>query len=152
MATVGTVSVAGFYPTATHADEWRWDGTDGFVDGVRGLRVGSDGVPVQVAPARPWRQSPAIPRHGRLSAALATAFAGLAMTMLVARGLLSRGLARKGRRLGETSSAVLATLVAVAATIVLFQAAAARRLPALLGVLPSASLLAMAVRRTMARA
>src|SRR5215469_9631418 len=72
MATVGAVSVAGFYPTATHADEWRWDGADGFVDAARGLRVGADGVPVQVAPARSWSQSPAIPRHGRLSAALAT--------------------------------------------------------------------------------
>jgi hypothetical protein len=152
MATVGSVSVAGFYPTATHADEWRWDGTDGFADAARGLHVGADGVPVQVAPARPWRQSPAIPRHGRLSAALATAFAGLAMTLLVAHALLPRRLPPKGRRLGERSSAVLATLLAVAATVVLFQAAAAKRLPALIGVAPSAALLAVAVLRTTARA
>jgi hypothetical protein len=151
MATVGAVSVAGFYPTATHADEWRWDGAGGFVDVARGLRVGPDGAPAQIGPAHPWRQAPAIPRRGRLSAALATAVAGLAMTLLVADALGSRPVVRRPRRFGDRSSAVLAAFLAVGATIVLFQAAAARRAPPLLGVLPSCALLAMAVRRTMVR-
>src|ERR1700723_416531 len=47
---VRAVDVAGFFPTATHASAWRWEGGT-FVDAARGLRVAADGMPERIAGA-----------------------------------------------------------------------------------------------------
>jgi hypothetical protein len=130
------VDVAGFFPTATHASAWAWGGA-GFVDALHGLRVGADGAPVRIAPDA-GRVSAGIPLHGRAAAATLTALAGVALPLLLAHGLLER------RRVLPS---VAAAVAAVAASVLLFQAAAAGHLPALVGTLPALALLAFAVRR-----
>jgi len=125
------VDVAGFYPTATHASvgsAWRWEGGT-FVDAVRGLRVAADGLPV----------------HARAAAALTTALAGLALPMLLAHALLSRP---PETRFDRRDGWIVATAIAsVAASVVLFQSAAAHQLPAFSAAAPALVLLALAVQR-----
>ena len=137
------VDVAGFYPTATHASAWRWDGS-GFVDGVHGLRVGADGAP-RVAPVEGGLSMTTLPSHARAAAAVTTAIAGLALPLLLAHALLSGA---PERRLNRRDLLVAAAAVAsIAASVVLFQAAAARQLPALTAALPALALLALAAQR-----
>ncbi len=148
MATVHAVSVDGFFPAVTHHDAWRWDGRDGFVDAGRGLRVGGDAAPVATGAEASGPFAQGLPVHARIAASLATALAGAAMTMLVGHALVTRR--RRPRApwtLGPAGRDVVAASVAVAATVILFQAAAARRLPALAGTVPAAALLALATRR-----
>jgi hypothetical protein len=83
---------------------------------------------------------------------IATALAGLALPLLVGHVLLVRSVqpsrddhARRGAYVGLL--AILAAGVALTASAVLFQAAAARNLSPLLGAAPSALLLAFALRR-----
>jgi hypothetical protein len=147
----GTISLAGFYPTATHASAWRWE--DGaFVDHVHGLRVAADAAPTRL-PVTDLQTAPPstsmIPAHGRAAAAAVTALTGLALAMLLAQALLaSPGSAPAPARWGLPLGAPLgATGVAVASTIVLFQAAAARLVPSLVAVVPAIALLAFAVQR-----
>jgi hypothetical protein len=137
------VDVAGFYPTATHASSWRWDGS-AFVDAVRGLRVAADGMPVRV-PIAQGAAIAALPVHARAAAALTTALAGLALPMLLAHALLSRPPdTRFDRRDGWIAVAAIAS---VAASVVLFQSAAAHQLPALSAAAPALVLLALAIQR-----
>jgi hypothetical protein len=134
------VDVAGFFPTATHASAWTWSGS-AFVDAVHGLRVGSDGAPVRVM-SDVGRVLGGTPLHGRATAAVVTALAGLALPLLLAHALLERS---------RVLPAVLAAGATVAASVLLFQAAAVGHLPAAVGALPSVALLAFAVRRYRAR-
>jgi hypothetical protein len=139
------IDVAGFYPTAARVSAWRWDGTQ-FIDAARGLRVAADGAIDRALDASSVSVAAnAIPSHGRAAAALTTAIAGLALPLLVAHALLGRPPGARPRR--EDALAALASGGAVASSVVLFQAAAARLAPAMLAVLPPALLLAMAVRR-----
>lgn len=145
IGSLARVDVAGFYPTASRVSVWSWDGAQ-FVDAARGLRVAADGAIVRAAAASPGgAPASSIPAHGRAAAALTTAIAGLALPMLVAHALLGRAPGARVRR--EDAMAVFASGVAVASSVVLFQAAAARLVPAMLAVIPAALLLAMAVRR-----
>jgi hypothetical protein len=130
------VDVEGFFPSATHASAWTWDGS-AFVDRIQGLRVGADGAPERAA-VEPAAVLAGIPPFGRASAAVATALAGLALPLLVARAALVRA---------RALPVALAAGAALAASVVVFQAAAARLVPAWLGVLPGLVLLAEAVRR-----
>jgi hypothetical protein len=137
------IDVTGFYPTATHASAWRWDGA-AFVDAVRGLRVAADGLPVRV-PVAQGAAVAALPAHARVAAALTTALAGLALPMLLAHALLSRPPdTRFDRRDGWLAATAIGS---VAASVVLFQSAAAHQLPALSAAIPALALLAVAVQR-----
>jgi len=140
------VDVAGFYPTATHASvgsAWRWEGGT-FVDAVRGLRVAADGMPVRV-PIEQGAAIAALPVHARAAAALTTALAGLALPMLLAHALLSRP---PETRFDRRDGWIVATAIAsVAASVVLFQSAAAHQLPAFSAAAPALVLLALAVQR-----
>jgi hypothetical protein len=137
------VNVAGFYPTATHPSAWRWDGS-GFVDPVRGLRVAADGAPRQV-PVEAGALAASLPAHARAAAAITTALAGLALPLLLAHTLLS---GTPDRRFDRRDALVAAAAVAaMAASIVLFQAAATRQLPAIVAAVPALALLALAFQR-----
>jgi hypothetical protein len=144
------VDVTAFYPRAHRANAWVWhDGA--FVDRTQGLQVGADGVPVRQAREMGAALAP-IPSHGRAAAAFATAIAGLALPLLLAHALIARTIesapgARAGRRTRDEATALLASGGTIAASIVLFQAAASQRVPALLGTLPPVALLAFAARR-----
>ncbi len=140
------VGAKGFFPTAPRADEWRWDGS-AFVDRARGVFVGPDGAPDVVTSPAPDGAGAhvSMPPHARGAAALALVMAGLAMPLLVAHTMLTRPAARRVGR--DDGKAVLAAGASVAASIFLFQAAAAREGPALLGALPPAMLLVFALQR-----
>jgi len=139
------VDPSGFFPTAAHPASWRWDGSV-FVDRARGAFVAADGAPRTLAAGALEPEGlPPLPPHGRGAAALATAFAGLAMPLLLAHTMLSRPVERRFGR--ADAEALLGAGAAVAASIVAFQAAAARLVPALLGALPPLLLLGFAWRR-----
>ena len=137
------IDVTGFYPTATHAPSWRWDGT-AFVEAVRGLRVAADGVPRPV-PVEAGVGAASLPAHARAAAAMTTALAGLALPLLLAHVLLSRA---PDRRFDRRDAWVAAwALASLAASVVLFQSAAAHQLPALSAVVPALALLGVAFQR-----
>jgi hypothetical protein len=144
------VDVTSFFPRAARASAWAWDG-DTFVDRAQGLRVLANGTPVSIA-SEAGAAALSIPSFGRAAAAIATAVAGLALPLIVAHGLLARveGADRTAgdrRRARANAIALLAAVGCVAASLVLFQAAAARQLPALLGAAPPIALLAFALER-----
>lgn len=143
------VSVTGFYPTARLSSPWQWDGT-AFVDPVARLRVTEDGTPVFLPTAQSHSEQSPIPRE-RMAAALATAMTGIATALLLAQALLATDATRSvSRRPGSrrtAASALVATGISAAAALILFQAAAVRRVPALLGDVPPLMLLLMAIRR-----
>jgi hypothetical protein len=130
------VDVAGFFPTATHASAWTWNGA-AFVDPLHGLRVAVDGAPVRIA-FDAGKVFGGIPLDGRAAAAAVTALAGLALPLLLGHALVERS---------RVLPAVLAAGAAVAASVLAFQAAATGHLPAVVGTLPALALLAFAVRR-----
>ena len=144
------IDVSAFFPRATRQSAWVWQ-EGAFVDAARGLQVGADGAPVRRKP-EPTAVEPTAPSHGRAAAALATAMAGLAMPLVVAHALLSRSSDRASkageRKLARGDAlALVASGTAVAGSVVLFQAAAAHRTPAMLAAVPPAALLAFAVGR-----
>jgi hypothetical protein len=150
------VSIAGFYPTAPHSTAWRWEGT-AFVDPVRRLRVDSDGTPIRFSAPEPPSPRSRIPQD-RAAAALATAMTGIAMAMLLGTGLLTASPRQaRGERPGDRwlrhgfAFAIAAMGISAAVELVLFQAAAARKVPALLGDFPPLALLVVAARQVWTR-
>jgi hypothetical protein len=149
MGEAASVDVSGFYPSATQSTAWRWhDGA--FEDREQGLGVSRDGSPIRIAPAMLPPPRSKVPPNGRVAAALATAVSALAMAALTARAIVGQGVERcrgPGRRSpsanGHRADAVASGLAA-AATVALFQAAAAHRTGAFVGVLPSLALLGLA--------
>jgi hypothetical protein len=133
VGTVRSVEVAGFFPTAAHANAWQWkDG--GFVNASKGLRVAVDGAPTRLeGPREPSAGAMSIPSYGRAAAATTTALSGAALAMLVAQALLGFG---DGALRRSRWSMAAAALTAIAANVVLFQAAALRLVPAMTGALP----------------
>jgi hypothetical protein len=148
LGAVRMVDVRGFYPTAAKASAWTWEGV-AFVDRIHGVRVDPDGAPSRMLPGTA-QPSLAIPPGGRAAAALGMASAGLALPLLLAEGLLARH-ARAARRSGRffrpPPSGATAAFVATAFSLILFQAAAVHRAPALLAAVPPALLLVFAVHR-----
>jgi hypothetical protein len=147
------IDVGGFYPMATHGADYRFEG-GAFVDDARGLRIEPDGALSRVAhdlSRGAGRTAASIPSHGRAAAALATALAGLALALLAAHVMQPFPMSRtRGQGHAREPSVVRAIAVAAAsalATVVLFQAAAARHVPAFAAVLPSVMLLAITVWR-----
>jgi len=148
------VDVAGFYPSALHASAWHWqDGS--FANHAQGLVVDADGTPTRVGPRIEARPLAGIPRGGRAAASMATALAGVALPMLLAQLLLARHAgptAAERLGAGRTASmarwqAVVASAAAIVGSMMLFQAAAARLVPALTAALPPAALLVFALGR-----
>ncbi len=154
LGTIRSINVEGFYPSALHPSAWHWrDGT--FVNHALGLAVGADGTPERIGPPTAARPVLGIPQGGRAAASIAMALAGVALPMLLAQLLLVRhpGPA-DGERLGGglvASSArwppAAAAAAAIALSVMLFQAAAARLVPAMSAALPPAALLAFALGR-----
>jgi hypothetical protein len=149
IAALHSVDVRGFYPTAARATAWQWEG-DAFVDHARGIRVDPEGAPER-QPREPAAGLASIPSGGRAAAALASAAAGLALPMLLAEAMLARRPSRRRAprrdRMGTPVLTVALAVTAVAASIILFQASAAHRAPALMGAVPPLALLAFAARR-----
>jgi hypothetical protein len=154
LGAIRTVDVAGFYPSALHPSAWHWqDGA--FANPTQGLVVDADGTPARIAPPAEARPLAGIPRGGRAAASMATALAGVALPMLLAQLLLARhagptAAERLGQGRGGSSArwqAAAASAAAIVGSVMLFQAAAARLVPALSAVLPPAALLAFAVGR-----
>jgi len=155
------VDATAFFPRAAHASTWVWQGGS-FVDLTQGLLVDAGGAPVPLA-AKAWTAASILPNHGRAAAAVAVAVAGVALPLLLAHPLLggvnasaSQGgepdaPAPRGRGLRHGRSGELPALLAsggvLAASTVLFQAAAGGRVPALLGAAPPVLLLAFALER-----
>jgi hypothetical protein len=136
IASVSSVGVEGFFPSVPRAQAFFLQ-DDALVDAKGELRVRVDGVPERVESPRPPQVEPGvtIPEHGRLAAALATLFAGMALPLLVARlrpGAIARGVVGVGG--------------AIAAALVLFQAAAGHRVHVAWAVAPPLLLLAAALR------
>lgn len=136
LGAVPPIDVAGFFPTAAHPGAWTWSGA-AFVDQALGLRVGADGAPERIAVAS-GIPLVGIPAHGRAAAAAVTALSGTALPLLLARSFLSRT---------PALPVAIAAGGGIAAGVVAFQAAAAQRLPAWVGVVPALALLAYAIRR-----
>jgi len=148
-----------FYPALRRGAAWRFDAEhSAFVDTVQGLVVQSDGTLDVQSSAE--EGAPSLPRGGRAAAAVATASAGIAFALIAAR-LSSKKPARpvSGGGVGGsvvappivTRSSRLATTLAVGtmvvSSIVLFQAAAASLVPAVIAPLPAIVLLAWAAWR-----
>jgi hypothetical protein len=152
LGTLRTVDVAGFYPSAQHPSAWHWE--DGaFVNPAQGLVVDAEGTPARVAPPSEARPLIGIPPLGRAAASIATGLAGIALPMLLAQLLLARHasvtVGERSRSLpaGARWPAAAAAAAAIVGSVMLFQAAAARLVPALSAALPPAALLAFAVGR-----
>jgi hypothetical protein len=127
IALASRVDVGGFFPVARTPDVFVAQTSGGFMDRTSGYVILPDGT--LVAPssvARPTSPSPVVPTKGRAAAGLATGLAGLALPLLVAKAARSSWLKR----------ATVALLASVA-SVVLFQAAAARLVGALAAVIPS---------------
>jgi hypothetical protein len=133
----GRVDVRGFFPVARAPDAFVAEPGGAFLDAATGYLIEPDGALVAPPSMRSAPSPlPPVPPRGRVAAGLATGLAGLALALLVARG--ARGSWRE--------RAVL-TFLAAAASIYLFQAAAARLVGTLVAVVPSLLLLVRAGAR-----
>jgi hypothetical protein len=164
MAASGAVDVRGFYPTARHATEYRFEpstpqasehGNGGFVDSSDGWRIEADGT---LTPPKEGSQSGApanegVPAHGRAAAASVTALAGIALPLVASAAVLAPNDARRrrGLRLGRRTRAALLVAASLAASVVLFHAAAVARAPAFAATIPPA-LLVLAAAAGLVRA
>jgi hypothetical protein len=136
IAAVVRIDVAGFYPRAEESIHWRYDGA-GYVSEDSRWRVDATGVPIAVQSSALGIAATGVPRRGRAAAALATATLGFALPMLVARARSKRAV---GIALFAIGSGALATVLA-------FQAAAARLSSPLVALVPPLLLLAVAASR-----
>jgi hypothetical protein len=132
IAWVPRLDAAGFYPEVGLTAELSFDGT-AFLDRDNGWRIAADGALLR-SDVLPTTRESRIPPHGRAVAGLATAVIGLALALVVARS------ERRGLWL-------LASILGGAVTLLLFQAAGARRLGASWALLPPLFLLVMAASR-----
>ncbi|MGH7434125.1 MAG: hypothetical protein ACRENE_00455 [Polyangiaceae bacterium] len=140
------IDLTGFFPMVTHPSAWQWrDGV--FVDDGRGLEVLSDGALRAAEVVRQARGTPTIPSLGRASAAVAMACSGVAFPLLVAHAVLGRRARDRSPDTRTRKWAFAASVAAAVGSVLLFQAAAARLVPALAGCLPPLVLLAYAIRK-----
>jgi hypothetical protein len=131
---VGRIDVAGFFPVARAPHAFVSTGASDFVEVATGLHIHADGSISGASPGEaPEPSSSLVPPGGRVAAALTSALAGLGLPLLVAR----TGKAPRFER-----AALLA--LALAASVLLFHAAAAHLVGAMASVLPSLLLLVWA--------
>jgi hypothetical protein len=138
VASVPAVGVEGFYPAVPREQGFHLEGS-ALVDDAGEFLVRADGVPQRLVPPRPvsTRAAASVPAHGRAAAAIVTLVAGLALSLLVATRAPNRA---------RWPSFVLAG-VAVLATLIVLQAAAAHRVSVWWATAPPWALLAGAIWR-----
>jgi len=141
IAAVSRVDVRGFYPRAEAALAWHPESGETSAKGAvfrsddGRWRIAANGEPIFDAEAASLTKAASeLPHAARVAAALATAFAGLALPMLAARARSKRAMA----------SAFAAIVAAALVTVLAFQAAAIARAPALLAPVGPLLLLAAA--------
>lgn len=135
----GGVDVSGFFPVARAPDVYVSRGGGVFLDVASGYRIEADGsivAPDTTEDASRAAAPSLLPAHAREAAALSTGLAGLALPLLVARG-----------RRGSWVATGLALLGMAATSILLFHAAAARRIGAMNTAIPPLALVGFALSR-----
>jgi hypothetical protein len=143
IGTSSIIDVSGFYPRAPRGDTFVYE-NGAFTSATLGVRVAGDGEPRPVE-GHGLTPDDGLPRHARAAASVATAMAGVALSLVAARAILRVSLLhRRGRRKRRIVAAVQVFACALL-TLVAFQAAAARVAPASLAMLPPAALLGVAV-------
>lgn len=142
---VPSIDVGAFFPRAAGGDTFVHT-AEGFSSPSLGVAIDTDGETRPLATVREPEDS-ALPRGARVSAAIATGLAGLALSLVAARASLRRSLldrqARRRMRIVAAGEGIACTV----AMLVLFQSAAAKVAPAALAALPPAALLALAALR-----
>lgn len=146
IASVPRVDVGAFYPRAPRGDTFLWrDGA--FVSSSLGVRVEPSGETTAFDGSVGDEADADLPRGARPSAALATGIAGLALALVAARGVLRTSFLDDKRRRAVRSASIVAGLVCAVATLVAFQAAGARSMPAFAAAVPPSLLLVLALVR-----
>lgn len=142
---VPSIDVGAFFPRAASGDTFVHT-AEGFASPSLGVTVDADGEPHALAAAIEPEDS-ALPRGARLSAAIATGLAGLALSLVAARASLRQSLLDRQARRRMRVIAFGEGLACTVAMLVLFQSAAAKVAPAALVALPPVALLALAALR-----
>ena len=145
IACVPAVDISAFYPRAVRGDAFVVT-ADGFESRSLGVKIDRDGetTPLETTPSAP---DAGLPNGARLAAAGATALAGLALALVSARAALRRSLLDERARRRMRATAFVEAFACATLTLILFQAAAARLVPAAAAVVPSSVLLALALAR-----
>lgn len=144
LATWTRLDVEAFYPRAPRAETFTWsEASSSFESAELRVRVGEDGeaTPLAVADAPSEPDDGSLPRGGRSSAALATALAGSALAILASRAVLTPSLQGEQKTRRRRLLALALGLLCALATLVAFQAAAARVVPAFVAVIAPGLLL-----------
>jgi hypothetical protein len=152
IATSAQVDVSPFYPRPPRAEVFvREDAAHAFASPTLGIAIhDEDGAMTRIrTEARPPDEG--LPRGARMSAALATAVAGIALSLLASRSVLRPSLLDVAARRRRKSAAAAGGILCALATLVAFQAAAARAAPAALAVVPSLLLLVVMLIGYLAR-
>ena len=146
IAAVPRVDVDAFYPRAAVGDQFvaQQDGT--FVSRTLGVLVDADGETHALEEPLPASDAD-LPRGARMSAAAATGLAGVALALVASRAALRRSMLEPRARRRMRAFAIGESLACALLTLVAFQAAAARVVPAGIAVVPPAALLALTLVR-----
>lgn len=143
IAVSSAVDISAFYPRAPRGDSFVYrDGA--FESASLGVRVASDGDAKPID-GTSIAADEGLPGGARASASLATALAGVALTLIAARAVLYMSLLDHRARRRRRAVALMLVAATSIATLVAFQAAAARIAPSGFAVVPSALLLASAL-------
>ena len=148
IALVPSVDVGVFYPRAFRGDTFVF--TEGsFISPTLGVRIDDAGETHPLDPALTGAvgRDEELPPRARAAAAAATGFAGLALALVAARAALRRSLLDDRARRRMRATALGEGVACVVLTLVAFQAAAVRVVPASLAAVPPALLLAIALLR-----
>ncbi|MFO0741223.1 MAG: hypothetical protein U0270_35320 [Labilithrix sp.] len=134
------------YPRAAHGGDAFVATAEGFESTTLGVKISHDGetTPLVTPPPVP---DEGLPRGARMTAASATALAGLALALVSARAALRRSLLDERQRRRMRAMAFAEAVLCAMLTLILFQASAARLVPAPVAVVPASLLLTMALAR-----
>lgn len=145
IALIPAVDISAFYPRAARGDAFVAT-ADGFESTTLGVRIAHDGETTPLE-ATPLTLDERLPRGARMTAAGATALAGLALALVSARAALRRSLLDERARRRMRATAFVEAIACAMLTLILFQAAAARLVPAPAAIAPSTLLFALALAR-----
>lgn len=145
IALIPAVDISAFYPRAARGDAFVAT-AEGFESTTLGVKISHDGetTPLVTPPPAP---DEGLPRGARMTAAGATALAGLALALVSARAALRRSLLDERQRRRMRAMAFAEAVACAMLTLILFQASAARLVPAPVAVVPASLLLTMALAR-----
>lgn len=133
------VDVAAFYPRVTEGEQFVWEGTS-FASPTLGMRFSLDGTVVPIDATAAPHPDANLPRFARLSAALSTALAGAGLALVAAEATLAASPRDRRARRRRSFLAAAVAVVSALLTLVAFQAAATRLVPAMLAFVPPAIL------------